>query len=878
MTTLLMLAVVILGAMLMDMRKRLAFLEERMRRDADAPRPFAAAEHPEPTPTSAPIPAPALISVPLSRSVVSTGVLDSPPVEQMSPIQAGDEGLGGEEASAVEEPVWPSPEPVAIAAAATEGGGGRPSFSFEDIFGRKLPIWAGGITLAVATVLFVKYSIEVGLLSPLVRVVLGMIFGSGLIAGAEWARSREDLIPDVRIPQALAGAGIASFYASILAAANLYHFIGGGTAFAGLALTTGLAMGLSLRFGAPSAVLGLVGGLAAPALVGATAPNIALLCGYLALAIGGLTAVSRRQRWMWLGIGALIGGVGWTAVMMLTGVLGHGDTLAVGLLILMLAAIFPAFAFGGSDAAAPRLLASLAGAAQMAVLVATGGFGSLQWGLYGLLSGAMLWLARRNAGLTLVPVIGLAVALMLAAAWPVPSWNDFVPVMLVMAALYGAPALWDLHRGKGDGMQVQQLIAIGIGGYLIALFHFHHGPAEDGFFAGLALACAALPFVATALCWRARTAAGEAGLGMLAAATAILVVLSGFFGLPDRWWGIAAALAIVAVAEISRAARRDAVLPAAGVFATAAALCAVAPMQAWFGGALLSVIGAPLYVGVLPAPIEAATKLATPAAMAAFACWRLWPRMQPRAHGSAVMALIALAVASGHIFYKQLFALDGYQDFLRLGLAERTLWEALLLASGYALWRLGAGRRVAMVAVGAGAAHALWYSLLLHNPMTMGQAVGSLPLANLLIGACGIPFAALWLAGRIAPEWMARWSRQADVLRMVLTLFFAFASLRQFFAGSILTAGTIGDAENILRSMLAIALAISFLLWGIGRHKHDWRIASLLLMLGAVAKVFLFDISGLAGLSRILSFLALGFSLIGIGWLYSRFLRKEDKV
>ena len=41
-------------------------------------------------------------------------------------------------------------------------------------------------------------------------------------------------------------------------------------------------------------------------------------------------------------------------------------------------------------------------------------------------------------------------------------------------------------------------------------------------------------------------------------------------------------------------------------------------------------------------------------------------------------------------------------------------------------------------------------------------------------------------------------------------------------------------------------------------------------MLVAVLKVFLLDASGLEGLLRIGSFVALGFSLIGIGWLYTR--------
>ena len=41
-------------------------------------------------------------------------------------------------------------------------------------------------------------------------------------------------------------------------------------------------------------------------------------------------------------------------------------------------------------------------------------------------------------------------------------------------------------------------------------------------------------------------------------------------------------------------------------------------------------------------------------------------------------------------------------------------------------------------------------------------------------------------------------------------------------------------------------------------------------MLLAVGKVFLVDAAGLEGLLRVASFMALGFSLIGIGWVYSR--------
>jgi uncharacterized membrane protein len=41
-------------------------------------------------------------------------------------------------------------------------------------------------------------------------------------------------------------------------------------------------------------------------------------------------------------------------------------------------------------------------------------------------------------------------------------------------------------------------------------------------------------------------------------------------------------------------------------------------------------------------------------------------------------------------------------------------------------------------------------------------------------------------------------------------------------------------------------------------------------MIATVLKVFLIDAAGLDGLLRILSFVALGLSLIGIGWLHKR--------
>lgn len=888
MTFLLFLAVLVMGVILNDTRSRLKRVEVRLERER---REGEASLYDNALPESV------HSSVSVPRTAQTARVIHGTPASQTG-IGQDDEGVNdapaqvvpGEQPQDAANPVSEvrdeAPAPGWAAAdemresAAEEAHVPQlqraAAFSFEDIFGRKLPIWAGGITLAIAAILLVKYSIDAGLLSPAVRVVLGLLFGGSLIGGAEWALREEERVGDERIRQALAGAGIASLYASILAAVNLYGLVSGGVAFAGLAATTALAMGLSLRFGMPSAILGLIGGLAAPALVGSTAPNIPLLCGYLGLAIGGLTAVARHQRWAWLGVGALLGGAGWSLLLMMTGALSHADALAIGLLVMLLALALPTVAFRHGGATLLRGASGLIGAVQMALLVGMGGFEMLHWGLYGLLSAGILWLSAREAALRPFALLGLAVALMLAAVWPHPDGPEFRLVMLAMAGLYGAPALLRLWRNGGTMIEALAIGAISLGGYLVTLYHFH-GALDDKTSALLALACAFLPSVAAALGWKHEDRRNSARFAIVSAAASLLLLMAGHYGLPDMWKAVAAAVVVALAGEISRRMRTPAPFVAMSIFAGGAALAALWPLVQWGTAATFSLTGKPLYVTDLSAPLTTFWKLAVPALLSGFAVWRIWPMLR---HGTGI-GLVAMpavcAVASAHIFYKQMFALSDHFEFVQYGLAERLVWEALIMGAGFALWRRLREAQVALLLVATATAHGLWYNILLHNPMTVDQAVGPAPLANLLLGVYGLPMLALWVGAQILSERGQSAPRTFDVGRMLLVLLGAYAMLRQLFAGSLLPHASVSEFENILRSVVAIVLAIGFLLWGIRTDKSDWRIGSLVLILAAVGKVFLFDISGLTGLLRIMSFLALGFSLIGIGWLYSRFLKSEPR-
>ena len=854
-------------------------------------------------------------------------------------------------------------------------------FGFEEMFGRKLPIWAGGITLAVAGMLIVKYSIDAGLVSPLVRVVSGLVFGTALIAAAEVALRAEDRVRDPRVRQALAGAGVASLYGAILIAANLYGLVGPVTAFLGMAAVTGLAMALSLRFGAPSALLGLAGGLAAPALVGSGEPNIPLLSAYLALAIGGLSVLSKSQRWMWLGIAALTGGFGWAGLLLIGGTLDAVASISLALYIVLIGIVLPMVAFSGRLGNAVRVAGSIAAAAQMAGLVATGGFTLLHWGLFGLISAAIIWLGHRDTHLSRLSAVGLAIALLLLAAWPDPTPVELAIVLTLGTALYGLPALRALWGSRGTMVEASELTALGLACLIVPMIHFYRiDGGNDLALALIALGSAVIPAGAAALGWGSPVRSDDARFALLATTAAVLVAAAAALALPDwslaplfgllglgllmlslrakdsrveasgwviaaialpllilgpqsemefgrlfglsdsvepaialvRWTGLAAvsavfawksrstvgrdvaqavaalllygavaqlplgnalplapALGLVVLAQWSRRLTPDALLPSLAALLTVTLLWAIAPLFGWTVDGLSSLFGYPMLVTGLPDLQDVVLRLLLPALLIALSCRLASARLlRPARRIALVLAGIMGSVAL-HVLFKQLWSIGTMEEFVRFGLAERISWEALLLAAALLAWRFDR-MPVTIGLTVAGLAHFAWYTMLIHNPMWSEQAVGRLPVLNLLIPAYAIPLAWLWLIGRHPRALPPTLERLRSAAPMLLITLFAFSSLRQLFHGSILMAPGLTAGEDISRSIVAVGLAITFLLWGISRDSRDWRIASLVVMIAAVAKVFLLDASGLDGLLRIGSFVALGVSLIGIGWLYSR--------
>ena len=89
-----------------------------------------------------------------------------------------------------------------------------------------------------------------------------------------------------------------------------------------------------------------------------------------------------------------------------------------------------------------KFISAAVAATQMAALVASGGFSLLHWGLFALISLAMLWLSRRDPLLQRLPAVGTAIALLLLLVWPHPLAGDYVPAALALGLIYALPALY----------------------------------------------------------------------------------------------------------------------------------------------------------------------------------------------------------------------------------------------------------------------------------------------------------------------------------------------------------------------------------------------------------------------------------------------------
>jgi len=750
---------------------------------------------------------------------------------------------------------------------------------FERYVGGRLLIWAGGIALAVAGIFLVRFSIQVGLISPPVQMAFAALFGLLLIGLAEWAQRRPGALPDPRVGQSLAGAGIFVLYAAAYGSLVLHHLYGHGTAMVLMIAITGLALVLSLRHGAPTAVMGLAGGFATPLLVGERHGQIIPLLFYLGLLDAALFGLAARRGWTWLAAAAALLSFGWSAALLFS---ASDDALATGLFVLVLA-VGASLPQPGEGRQLAVLRPAALGVLQLAVLVGRSDLGLSAWGLFALLSLASFYLAGRAAEYRPIPALALAAALVLLAikAFP-PAAPHLLALGAGIALLFAAGSLAALLRRPAEALLWTAVGAAAFAGPALVLRLLDPGPLLMPSQWGLVLAAAALgPLALAAL----RARAGEADRPrLLAAATALLLLgVAAYDTVPEAFLPAAwLVLGIAAAFAAARLADRELTLLAYAAGALAACASVLLVPKLW-DALLPALVGEGVLATRLPPALIALETLLLPAALLVL-LWRIAPRRLPRLALALPATAVGLAVAGLYVLFKQAWGLSSDEDYLARGFAERVLITQFLFALGW----LTCGGRIPLRgldapqrrALGTGltalaAARFAWFDLLVATPLLVDFRVGGWPVANLLLPAYIL--SAFWLyRARQGATGKAR-SGLWLVLALAALVAGTLLLVRQGFHGTILSTPGVTASESYAYSLAALLLSIALLAAGMRIPDKAVRLAGLVLLSATAAKVFLVDASKLEGVLRILSFLGLGIALIGIGKLYTAVLNAEAR-
>ena len=792
------------------------------------------------------------------------------------------------------QPTPTEPIPDALPAPAVRRPAPPPPRNWEKALAENWLVWLGGVTVALGGAFLVKLSIDAGLLTPLVRIVMGLLLGVGLIGGGDWLARRErsrDIVETLSyVPPAMVAAGASTVFASLYAAYALYDLLPSIVAFLLLALTAIATVAMSLRHGAFVAGLGFVGALTVPAMVASESPSAMTLFSYLTFVTAGMLAVLRVKKWWWLAWVSLGGAVGWVMIWLASAwtpadapVLGGFLILqGVAFVLLRRGAVAGSAVGGVIDNEMIRAVLRVAvWALSVAILSVTAvdDFGIAGIASTFAMTGLILWLALRDPEFDDLLVAAGMLPLALLAIWGLipPGSPDrlllhqslpqpiarFLTVAGLFALALGVSGFAALSRAPRPARWAALSAAAPLALLVISYLRL------ESFNLDLAWTVAALALAAINLWaadWAARKRAAGATFDSVLAAYAVGVlgatIVGAAIGLERAWLTVALALHLPAIGWV------DGKLKVSALRQVATAIAAAVLIRLIFNPEILRypISTAPIFNWLLYG-------YGVPAVSFIVAV------RQFRQRGDD--ALVSLLETGGIAFsvllatFELRHAVNGVLDLKTHGLARDTLQSILWLSVAVGLlraserpvrdvWRI-AGILLALAAT----IQTVMWQALFANPLTTSDTIGTLPILNALLPAYAIPGLLYAYAAhrRLGPPEFWKTSR-------ALAVGFAFLwltlEIRHAFRGERIGWGSGSESEWYAYSVAWLFFSAALLSAGLIR-RAIWLRRTGLMGIGLVAiKVFASDTADLSGIWRALSFLGLGATLLGIGYAYRR--------
>ncbi len=165
--------------------------------------------------------------------------------------------------------------------------------NLEKFIGENLISKIGIAITVIGVAIGAKYSIERGLISPLTRIILGYLFGLGLLGfGIKLKRSYENY------SAVLVSGAMAILYFITFSAAGIYHLIPLALAFGLMVLFTLFTVIAAIHYNRQViAHIGLVGAYAIPFMLSEGSNNVPFLFSYMAIINIGILAIAVKRYW-----------------------------------------------------------------------------------------------------------------------------------------------------------------------------------------------------------------------------------------------------------------------------------------------------------------------------------------------------------------------------------------------------------------------------------------------------------------------------------------------------------------------------------------------------------------------------------------------------
>lgn len=757
------------------------------------------------------------------------------------------------------------------------------------------------LSLVLAGVFLVQYGVENGLLTPFWRVMGALGLGAALIGGGEFIRRRAGDGADSHaafLPSTFAGAGVVTLFAGVIAARQLYGLIGAETAVAGLVAVAALAVALGWFYGPFLAAIGIIGATLAPFVVGGSGPVPVLFFWFFALlALTGML-IDALRRWAWVSVAALVfPHVG--AWLLFAGGGAPLHYAGFGLAVSVFAVLIPPLKWTPAHDGAmisdmvrlrgsarrwpefPTRIAAggVAGGVGTATLAALAGPGAVElWLILGALSLIFFDVTIRAhrapalADLAVLPVLGLLVAIadqavnrgavfsgFMQAREPESAAPLDVSALVLLAAGWSALAFWRSLNGRDHPLGWAGLSAL-IAPATVALIEATWQPVPQISAYGWALHGLGIAALMTAFAGAAarRDGADRSRAALFALGAATMIAFALIVTLSDIALTLALALAALGAALIDRALG----MRALALFVQAMAITVgwrlvlypgldwaqFAPiLQIWlgYGGTIALLSAAWLSLRGLHRPGAAVTlESAVWTLCAVFLSVLIFRALGGSLDSHGGMGLVATVWLSAMAAQLYRMRLGGWMRWVRGGLA------ICFAVPGFG----------ALVLIG-----------VLFNPiLPHGGAVQGPPVLDSLLAAFLLPaMPLLVIAWRMTH--LHRWLRGGfGLIGTALAVTYVGFEIRRAWRGDILSVpGTTGP-ELYSYTVALLVTGAALLFAAFARRSVPMRRLAMAVIALTIAKVFLVDMSGLAGLVRVASFLGLGLSLAGLAWINRR--------